>query len=180
MRIVNALAQVWPRSASLRRSFAEVAEQHLDGIHRYLLFLTADPALAEDLAADTFEKALRAWRRYDPPRASEQTWLCQIARSIALDHFRSDARRRRREERFARDRVSEEEAPIPGAFSAELAAALGSLTAAERDVIAVRIVLDMDADTAAEVLGISRSACSMRLARALRKLEERMEAHVVA
>ena len=33
---------------------------------------------------------------------------------------------------------------------------------------------------AAHVLGIGRSACSMRLARALRKLEERMEAHAVA
>lgn len=85
MRIVNALAQAWPSSARLRWSFAEVAEQHLDGVHRYLLLLTADPALAEDLAADTFEKALRAWRRYDPRRASERTWLCRIARSVALD-----------------------------------------------------------------------------------------------
>lgn len=157
-----------------------MAEQQLDGVYRYLLLLTADPALAEDLAADTFEKALRAWRRYDPRRASERTWLCRIARSVALDHFRSDARRRRREERFVRDHASEEETPMPGAFSAELSAALGSLTAAEREVIALRIVLDLDADAAANVLGISRSAGSMRLARALRKLEERMEAHVVA
>jgi RNA polymerase sigma-70 factor (ECF subfamily) len=180
MRIVNALAHVWPRPAPLRRSFAEVAEQQLEAVHRYLLLLTADPALAEDLTGDTFEKAFRAWRRYDPRRASERTWLCRIARSVALDHFRADARRQRREERFARDRASEEGTPMPGAFSAELAAALGSLTAAEREVIALRIVLDLDSHAAAVVLGISRSACSMRLARALRKLEERMEAHVVA
>jgi RNA polymerase sigma factor (sigma-70 family) len=157
-----------------------MAAEQLDGVHRYLLVLTADAVLAEDLAADTFEKALRAWRRYDPRRASERTWLCRIARSVALDHFRSEARRRKREERFLLETVSEESTPLPGAFSTELAAALGSLTAADREVIALRIVLDLDADAAADVLGISRSACSMRLARALRKLEERMEANVVA
>ena len=157
-----------------------MAEDHLDGVHRYLLLLTADSPLAEDLAAETFEKALRAWRRYDPRRASERTWLCRIARSVALDYFRREARRRRREEHFVSDSVWQEEPLVPGAFSAELEAALGSLTAAEREVIALRIVLDLDADAAAHVLGISRSACSMRLARALRKLEERMEAHAVA
>jgi RNA polymerase sigma-70 factor, ECF subfamily len=177
---VNALSHAWPRRAPARRSFAEVADDHLDGVHQYLLLLTADPTLAEDLAAETFEKALRAWRRYDPRRASERTWLCRIARSVALDHFRADARRRRREERFALDRTWQEDDYIPGAFSAELDAALRSLTAADREVIALRVVLDFEADAAAQVLGIGRAACSMRLARALRKLEERMEAHAVA
>jgi RNA polymerase sigma factor (sigma-70 family) len=179
---VNAFAHAWPRRAAPRRSFAEVADDHLDGVHRYLLLLTADSALAEDLAAETFEKALRSWGRYDPRRSSERTWLCRIARSIALDHFRSDARRRRREERFVRESVSDkEEQPLfNGVFSAELEAALHSLSAAEREVLALRIVLDFDAEAAARVLGIGRAACSMRLARALRKLEERMEAHAVA
>jgi RNA polymerase sigma factor (sigma-70 family) len=177
---VNAFAHAWPRREAPRRSFAEVAEDHLDGVHTYLLLLTADPMLAEDLAAETFEKALRSWARYDPRRASERTWLCRIARSVALDHFRSDARRRRREERFVRETILDEEEPMfPGVFSAELDAALRSLSAAEREVLALRIVLDFDAEAAARVLGIGRAACSMRLGRALRKLEERMESHAV-
>jgi len=53
-----------------------------------------------------------------------------------------------------------------------------------QEVVVLRIVLEFDALAAARVLGISRTACSMRLARALQKLEEmleeRMEAHVVA
>ena len=43
-------------------------------------------------------------------------------------------------------------------------------------MLALRIVLDLDADDAAGVLDIGRSACSMRLARALEKLQERMAA----
>ena len=152
-----------------------VAEEHLNDVHRYLLMLTADHALAEDLTAETFEKALRSWRRYDPRRSSERTWLCRIARNVALDHFRSDARRRRREDGYAAEERVVEAAPELG-FSPELDAALAGLSAGEREVLALRVVLDLDADAAAGVLGIGRSACSMRLARALGKLEERMVA----
>ena len=70
-------------------------------MYAYLVYLTRDRALAEDLTADTFEKALRHWRRFDPRRASARTWLCQIARTTALDWFRAEERRQRREERAA-------------------------------------------------------------------------------
>ena len=69
MRAVNALAPPLPRRAPLRRSFAVVAEEHLNDVHRFLLMLTADQTLAEDLTAETFEKAFRSWRRYDPRRS---------------------------------------------------------------------------------------------------------------
>jgi len=183
MDVVNALAETWPRRAALRRPFADVAREHLDDVYRYLVFLTADPVLAEDLAGETFEKAFRSWKRFDPRRGSERTWLCRLARSKALDHFRSEARRRRREDRSASEAPPVDE-PLADGLSPELEAALRSLSAGEREVVVLRIVLELDALAAARVLGISRTACSMRLARALQKLEEmleeRMEAHVVA
>jgi len=43
MRGVNALAPTLPRRSASRRSFAEVAADHLDAVHRHLLMLTADP-----------------------------------------------------------------------------------------------------------------------------------------
>src|SRR5918998_1584786 len=84
-----------------RLSFAAAAEEHLDDVYAYLVYLTRDRSLAEDLAADTFEKALRVWDRFDARRASARTWLCQIARTTALDWFRAEERRLRREERAA-------------------------------------------------------------------------------
>jgi RNA polymerase sigma factor (sigma-70 family) len=179
MDVVNTLAESWPRRAPLRRPFAKVAREHLDDVFRYLVFLTADPVLAEDLTGETFEKAFRSWKRFDPRRGSERTWLCQLARSKALDHFRSEARRRRREDRSAAEAPQPVE-PWADGISPELEAALRALTAGEREVVVLRVVLELDAVAAARVLGISRTACSMRLARALQKLEERMEAHVVA
>jgi RNA polymerase sigma factor (sigma-70 family) len=162
-----------------RPTFSAVAEDCLDEVYRYLLMLTADPALADDLTGATFEKALRSWRRYDPGRAEPVAWLCAIARSVALDHFRSEKRRKRREERYAAEQPESVQTQRLG-LSPDLEAAVAELTAADREVLALRVVLELDAEAAARVLGVSRSACSMRLARALTKLEERMAADALA
>jgi RNA polymerase sigma factor (sigma-70 family) len=167
------------RSDVNRPTFSAVAEDCLDEVYRYLLMLTADTSLADDLTGATFEKALRLWSRYDPRRAAPVTWLCSIARTTALDHFRAESRRRRREERFAAE-LPEAEHPTLRGFSPELEAAVAELTAADREVVALRVVLELDAEAAARVLGISRTACSMRLARALTKLEGRMAADALA
>jgi RNA polymerase sigma-70 factor, ECF subfamily len=162
-----------------RPTFSAVAEDCLDEVYRYLLVLTADPALADDLTGATFEKALRSWRRYDPSRAEPVAWLCAIARSTALDHFRAEKRRKRREQRYTADQPDSVQTQLLG-LSPDLEAALAELTAADREVLALRIVLELDAEAAARVLGVSRTACSMRLTRALTKLEERMAADALA
>ena len=60
--------------------FAEAAERHLDDVLAFLVYLTGDRNVAEDLTAETFARALERWRRYDPRRGSARTWLCQLAR----------------------------------------------------------------------------------------------------
>ena len=151
-------------------SFSQAAESHLDDVYGYLAWFTGDRFLAEDLAGETFERALRLWHRFDPKRGSARTWLCQVARTVALDHFRSEKRRQRREQLTASpDRFEER---IAEGLSPELEAALCKLTAGEREVIALRVVLDFDARTAAGMLGISPTNCTTRLNRALGKLEE--------
>ena len=159
-------------------SFADAAERHLDDVYGYLAWFTGDRFVAEDLAGETFERALRLWHRFDPERGSARTWLCQVARTVALDHFRSERRRVRREELAAAPEAFEQR--LAEGFSAELEAGLRGLTAGEREVIALRVVLDLDGETAARVLGISPTACSTRLSRALAKLEKELNAHAAA
>jgi RNA polymerase sigma-70 factor (ECF subfamily) len=161
-------------------SFAAAAEAHLDDVHSYLLYMTGDRSVAEELTADTFEKALRLWRRYDPQRSSARTWLCQIARTTALDHLRAENRRRRRETVYALREVPREEGVFGEGLSPVVEEALQSLSAGEREVIALRVLLDLDGETAARLLGISVTACSTRLSRALKKLEEKVSADVAA
>lgn len=162
------------------RSLAAAAEAHLDDVYRYVLYLTGDRNVAEDLTNTTFERALRRWSRFDPRRGSAKTWLCQLARGAALDHFRAEQRRRKREEAYAAT-LREADEPVYGdGLSPALDEALGGLTAGEREVVALRVVLELDGDQAARVLGISPTACSTRLSRALAKLAERIDADVRA
>jgi RNA polymerase sigma-70 factor (ECF subfamily) len=154
------------------RSLAEAAEAHLDDVLGYLVYLTRDRETAEDLASSTFEKALRQWSRFDPVRGSARTWLLGIARTTALDWFRAESRRRKREESAALPERVEE--TFAEGLSPALEAALASLSAAEREVLALRVVLELDGDTTARVLGISPTAVSTRLSRALTRLEEKV------
>ena len=153
-------------------TLAEAAEQHLDDVYGYLLYLTRSPESAEDLASATFEKALRLWGRFDPRRGSARTWLLGIARTTALDWFRAESRRRRREEAAALpERIDE---TFLEGLSPSLEAALAALSASEREVVVLRVVLDLDGEATARVLGISPTAVSTRLSRALKRLEERV------
>lgn len=173
MKPVNAMpaALAAPRPGR-SEPFADVVAENLDAVYRYLVYLTGDRAAAEDLAAETFEKAFKGWRRFDPGRGAPRTWLCRIAHSVAVDWFRAEARRQRREENYMRDAEMLEESVFADGFSPELEAALHRLTPAEREVVALRVLLELDGPSAARVLGISQTACSTRLSRALTRLEE--------
>lgn len=161
-----------PPALGRRAGFDDVVAAELDAVYGYLVYLTGDRAAAEDLAAETFEKAFRTWRRFDPRRSSPRTWLCRIAHNVAVDWFRAEARRRRREEAYMRDAdlVDELGDGLPG----PLEEALRELSPAEREVVALRVLLELDGPSAARVLGISQTACSTRLSRALKRLEEKI------
>jgi RNA polymerase sigma-70 factor (ECF subfamily) len=169
---VNAASLEAPSALGARTGFAEVVAEQLDAVYGYLVYLTGDRSAAEDLAAETFEKAFRTWRRFDPRRSSPRTWLCKIAHNVAVDWFRAEARRRRREETYVQGQelVDELVDGLPG----PLEQALRELSPAEREVVALRVLLELDGPSAARVLGISQTACSTRLSRALKKLEERI------
>ena len=161
-----------PVAVRAPRSLAEAAEAHLDDVLGYLLYLTRDRETAEDLTSATFEKALRLWARFDATRGSARTWLLGIARTTALDWFRAESRRHRREEAAAEPEAHEAE--FVEGLSPELQLALATLSAGEREVLVLRIVIELDGEQTARVLGISPTAVSTRLSRALQKLEEKV------
>src|SRR5438445_7240772 len=152
---VNAVSTTLDARPALgpRPSFADVAAEQLDAVYRYLVFLTGDRSAAEDLAAETFEKAFRTWRRFDPRRGSPRTWLCRIARTVAIDWFRAETRRRRREETYAREVPLTEE--FGDGLPRPLEEALRELSPAEREGVALRVLLELRRPSAARVRGLS-------------------------
>jgi RNA polymerase sigma-70 factor (ECF subfamily) len=164
--------------------FADVARRHAGEVYRFLLYLTGDRAIAEDLAGDVMERAFRSRDRFDPARATQRAWLFAMARSLALDHYRREQRRRRGERALAAVDAPETNPADAAGISDDLGAALESglraLSAADREIIALRVVLDLDGRSAARLLGISESACSTRLSRALARLEQEVRAGACA
>jgi RNA polymerase sigma-70 factor (ECF subfamily) len=155
------------------REFERLVRRHGDALYAFVLYRAGDPHVAEDVVADTFERAFRARARFDRRRASELTWLI----SIALNRSR-DLQRRRAAEAAALGRVagdwSEPSAPDLGsvAMRASVVEAVQSLPAEERDVIALVYGADLTAKQAASVLELPVTTVQGRVYRALRRLRD--------
>jgi RNA polymerase sigma factor (sigma-70 family) len=57
-------------------------------VYAVALALVGDPAVAEDVAQQTFERVWRRSSTYDPRRGNVRTWLTTIARNLAVDVLR--------------------------------------------------------------------------------------------
>jgi RNA polymerase sigma-70 factor (ECF subfamily) len=71
--------------------FEEIYRLYFTDVWRYLLKLTHDESLAEEITAETFFRALHAIDRFSG-KSSLKTWLCAIARNIWLDTLREKKR----------------------------------------------------------------------------------------
>jgi RNA polymerase sigma-70 factor (ECF subfamily) len=159
-----------------RPDFAEVAGASLDAVHKYVRHLVRDAQLAEDLTASTFERAFRKWDVFDPRRARAEVWLCSIARNLVHDHWRRERRRRRTQEVLEQHVPRFHPAPHEEVVGiGGLAGAVAALSDAEREVIALRVLLDLSCEEAAGLMEITPTACSTALHRALGKLREEVE-----
>jgi RNA polymerase sigma-70 factor (ECF subfamily) len=155
--------------------FDRLYRREAQGLYGFLAYRTGDRALAEDLLADTFERALRARRGYDRRRGTERNWLYAIALNLLRDHARRAATEGR-----AVDRVRSG-APASADSQAEdverrdeLARALATLADEEREAIALRFGAELTVPEMAAVLGLPLSTVEGRVYRALRKLRERL------
>jgi len=59
-------------------------EQHQHRLYRYLLFLTGNPALAEDLFQETWVRVLERGTQYNA-KSKFESWLFAIARNLVID-----------------------------------------------------------------------------------------------
>jgi RNA polymerase sigma-70 factor (ECF subfamily) len=59
-------------------------EQYQQRLYRYLLFLTGNPALAEDLFQETWIRVLERGHQYNA-KSKFESWLFAIARNLVID-----------------------------------------------------------------------------------------------
>ena len=71
-----------------RSAVGELYSAYHDEVFRYLYYQVGDHHTAEDLAAEVFERMIRALPRYEEQGVRFQAWLFRIARNAAVDYFR--------------------------------------------------------------------------------------------
>jgi len=146
-----------------RAEFAEFYVASRDSCLRAVTACVADLPLAEDLVAEAFARAWTAWRqvsRHPAPRA----WVVRTALNTRVSWWR----RRRREVPLAdHDPASSDPSEM---VDAVLIDALRRLPTRQREVVALRVLLDLDTETTAEVLGIAPGTVTAHLSRAVAAL----------
>ena len=150
--------------------FDQLYAEHAQGLFAFLVYRTGDRALAEDLVADTFERVLRARRRFNPRRGTAKSWIY----SIALNLLRDQLRRRGAEERALARRGLTDEADDrslePVETRDQVNRALQALSEKELEAVALRFGAELTGPEMADVLGEGLATVEGRLYRALRKL----------
>lgn len=150
--------------------FERLYEEHAQALFGFLAYRTGDRVLTEDLLSDTFERALRARKRFDSRRASEKTWLYTIALNLLRDHARRRHSERRALDRLPHARSDDTDALAGVEHRDEIQRAMGALSDEEREAIALRFGGDLTVPEIAKLLEEPLSRVEGRVYRALRKL----------
>ncbi len=157
-------------------AFERLYAEHAQALYAFLSHRTGDRVLAEDLLADTFERALRARRRFDRRKASEKTWLYAIALNRLRDQIRRRSTESRALERVAVAAVAGSAGGIEEVADRDLVGrGLSALSDEEREAIALRFGADLTVPEIAKLTGERLTTVEGRVYRALRKLRKEMD-----
>lgn len=159
------------------RALREVMDLYAGIVHGMARKVLGEPALAEEVAQETF---LALWRRpgaFDPDRGSLKTFLALIARNKAIDLVRHEESLRRTKEVLNQEmRVTNhqvEHGDIDDRH--DIVVALGHLTELQREALALAYFGGRSYREVAQELGIPESTAKTRLRDGLRRLRSVME-----
>jgi len=163
-------------------AFDALLARYQNRLYRYLLRLTANRAVAEDLFQETWLKVITRIHRYDDRRPFEP-WLFSVARNLAIDHLRKVAPESLDEpSETGEAEIARLGADEPGSLQrlleqerqGLLEKRLEELPALYREALSLRFEEEMSFEEIAEVLAAPLSTVKSRVQRALSTLRTRM------
>ena len=143
-------------------------------VFRYMYYKVGDLHAAEDLTSDVFLRMIRALNGYQPQNVSFDAWLFQIARNLAIDHYRKVGGKTplSLEEHMITDKDDPDRNLERSLTSDLLLQALAKLSDLQRDVIVLRFVNGLPIAQVAQALHKSEDAIKALQRRALGTLRE--------
>jgi DNA-directed RNA polymerase specialized sigma24 family protein len=155
--------------------FAEFYRASYQRCLRAVLAGSGRPDLAEDLVAEAFTRALVSWRTVRNHPAPE-AWVVRTALNAGTSWWR---RHRREVPLDGHDAVAPrrwEPGGLGSGPSPAVLAALRALPRRQREVIALRVFLDLDIAATARLLGIAPGTVGAHLSRAVATLRASLPA----
>jgi RNA polymerase sigma factor (sigma-70 family) len=139
-------------------------------VYAYVAYRVGDGPDAEDITSETFERALRYKKSYDPAKGEPVAWLIGIARrciegrppllELSAEYLETADHRDLEDEALRRIALS---------------GAVGLLEDRDRELIALRYGADLTARQIAELQGAKTNAIEVALHRALGRLRAHLE-----
>jgi RNA polymerase sigma-70 factor (ECF subfamily) len=166
-----------PLSPATEADFEQLYLHALPRIYNFFRYRVGDGPLAEDLTAETFEKAWRNRHRYRRDLAALSTWLFTIARHAAVDHFRKP-RPALRPLDDVQDWLADdnpEDIAQQNADFRRLSVLLTRLADRDRELVALKYGAGLTNRTIAGLTGLTASNVGVILHRAVRSLREDWE-----
>ncbi|WP_314223491.1 sigma-70 family RNA polymerase sigma factor [Streptomyces zaehneri] len=164
-----------------RAGDADAVERFVRALHRdvlrYVSHLCADPQAVDDLAQDTFLRALGSLHRFEG-RSSARSWLLSIARRAVIDSYRYAATRPRLSDvpdwQLAAERAQPRDLPgfDDGVVLLDL---LATLPAERREAFVLTQLAGLPYAEAAEASGCPVGTVRSRVARARAALADLLE-----
>lgn len=151
--------------------FEAVYQTELPRVYNFFRYRVGDDQVAEDLTAETFEKAWRKREQYRADLASFSTWLFALARRVAADYYR----KRRPTSSLEETTVVSDVSPIEDlaqerAEFAQLAQLLARLADRERELVALKYGAGLTNRDIARLTGLSETNVSTILFRVTQQL----------
>ncbi len=151
----------------------EIYQEYAQKIYRYLLSLTHQSDLAEELTQETFYQALKSIERFDGS-CQLSTWLCAIAKNQLLSYQRKHPPLENLED-YDQAIGSAEDMVIDSANRIELLKRLHSCPEPLREILYLRIFGNLSFREIGEIMGRSENWARVTFYRGKQKLRKELE-----
>ncbi|MGH3097202.1 MAG: ECF subfamily RNA polymerase sigma factor, BldN family [Streptosporangiales bacterium] len=155
-------------------AFAGLYDRYFDVVYRYVYYRVGSHPAAEDLASETFLRALRRLDSFTWQGRDFGAWLVTIARNLVTDHFKSSRYRLEvtTADMLDGDRVQEgpENAVLQSLANDTLIEAVKRLGAEQQECIVLRFLQGMSVAETAQIMDRASGAIKALQYRAVRSL----------
>ena len=157
------------------QSMDEIYQEYAQTVYKYLISLTHNADLAEELTQETFYQAIRSIKRFDGS-CKVSTWLCAIAKNLFLTYLRKHPEHDDLEG-IDIPTDSAEDQTIESIGQVELLKKLHDLQEPYREVMYLRVFGNLNFAQIGEILGKTENWARVTFYRGKEKLRKEVHDH---